>query len=576
MRVGDTIAGYEIVAKLKSGGMASLYLGRRQGAAGFAKHVAIKVVHDHLAEDEGFVKMFLDEARITARIEHPNVVHVHDLGMANGHYFLVMEYVPSVSLTQLMRAVAKLGRRLSPEVATWIAMQIAAGLHAAHETTDDDGSPLHVVHRDVSPKNVLLAFKGYVKVIDFGIAKAAGRATKTTGGMLKGTFRYMSPEQARGREIDHRSDLYTLGIVLWEMLVMRRLFDADNDLALLDMVREPEVVAPGRLISLPPALDRVVMKALSRKVDDRPANCDELRMMLSSAVPGALRITAKQIAELIGASMADEVDPEVEPSVASALGKPVTVQVPTDVLEAMTRTPEAILVDGSAALQPSPIIVTPTGQVVDPRSGVVPTMVTPTPSHPGFDDAATIEADTIEADTIKPDKPDAAPHEALPLPATMPELEIDVVDTIPAPRRRASPAMLIGVVATVVVLLGAGITWAVSSNSEQVELAEPADQVEAIDEPIDEPIGAPIDEPVEEVAEPAIQAALPQTPEEASEAASEVVEEPIAGRAEPQEAPEQAATATPTMRRERDRRDTARDSMRRRSSMSNDPLVVGW
>lgn len=549
MRVGDTIAGYEIVAKLKSGGMAALYLGRRQGAAGFAKHVAIKVVHEHLAEDEGFVKMFLDEARITARIEHPNVVHVHDLGFANDHYFLVMEYVPSVSLTQLMRAVAKLGRRLSPQVATWIAMQIASGLHAAHETTDDDGSPLHIVHRDVSPKNVLLAYKGYVKVIDFGIAKAVGRATKTTGGMLKGTFRYMSPEQARGKDLDHRSDLYTLGIVLWEMLVMRRLFDADNDLALLDMVREPEVVAPSRLVSIPSELDQVVMKALSRNVADRPDSCDEMRMMLASAMPSALRVTAKQVAELIGASMADQISVDENPSVASALGKPVTVQVPGDVLEKMTRTPEEILVDGAAALQPSPIVVTPTGQIVDPRSGVVPTMVTPTPSHPGLlEDAKTLERDVGVGD-----------------------VEIDVpIDTIPAPAMQPTRLPRIVAAALLVGVLAGGLFWTLR-QPEPVESAPVANVESEAPATPEEPV---VEEPV--VEEPV---ALVEEPEEP------LVEEPAVE--EPVEEPEErvaVATMRTTMHRTgRDRtgrrdsmRETMRNDMRRRTSMTDDPLVVGW
>ncbi|MEM9072035.1 MAG: serine/threonine-protein kinase [Myxococcota bacterium] len=390
MRVGESIAGYDIVARLKSGGMAALYLGKRERAAGFAKHVAIKVVHEHLADDEGFIKMFLDEARITARIEHPNVVHVHDLGEAHGNYFLVMEYVPSVALSQLLRAVGKLGRRLSPEVASWIAMQIAAGLHAAHETPDDEGRPLGIVHRDVSPKNILLAYKGYVKVIDFGIAKAAGRATQTQGGLLKGTFRYMSPEQATGRMLDARSDVYALGIVLWEMLVLRRLFDAENDLALLDMVRDPTIVPPGQLVRTPPAVDAVVMKALAKNAEDRFSSCDEFRAALAAAIPSALGINARQVGQLIGATFADQAAADADPSVASAIGKPLTVQVPEDVLARMTLDPEAPIA-GMAALKSMPVLVTPTGAGSVPTSGVVvrepPTTVTPTPA-PLLDQAA--------------------------------------------------------------------------------------------------------------------------------------------------------------------------------------------
>ncbi|MFT5357114.1 MAG: serine/threonine protein kinase, partial [Polyangiales bacterium] len=194
MRVGDNIAGYDIVEMMKSGGMAALYLGRRSRTGGFEKHVAIKVVHEHLSENEDFTRMFLDEARISASIEHPNVIHVHDLGTTeSGRNFLVMEYVPGVALSQVMRLLRKQQRRLTPAIATWIAMQVAAGLHAAHELKTEDGILLGVVHRDVSPKNVLVAHKGYVKLIDFGIANVADRIHQTKSSLLKGTYRYMSP-----------------------------------------------------------------------------------------------------------------------------------------------------------------------------------------------------------------------------------------------------------------------------------------------------------------------------------------------------------------------------------------------
>ncbi len=454
MQVGDTIAGYDIVAKLKSGGMAALYLGKRHGAAGFAKHVAIKVVHEHLADDENFVRMFLDEARITARIEHPNVVHVHDLGEANGHYFLVMEYVPSIALTQLLRAVAKLQRRLSPEVATWIAMQIAAGLHAAHETTDDEGQPLGLVHRDVSPKNILLAYKGYVKVIDFGIAKAAGRATKTQGGLLKGTFRYMSPEQARGQELDARSDLYALGICLWEMLMLRRLFDANNDLALLDMVRDPKIVPPGQLTGgIPPDLDRVLMKALARNPEDRQSSCDEFRAELAQAVPGALRVTPRQVAELIGATMAAEASADTDGSLASAIGRPIKVQVPQAVIEKLTRSPidNAAITAGSTALQAQPLVVTPTGSGQAPTSGVVvrdpPSTVTPTPSVEG---AQLLDPTSTQDSSV----PGLAPP--------------DLAAATPRSKRPALAALLV----VIPVLVGAGVTVMVARSTGD-PVAEP-------------------------------------------------------------------------------------------------------
>lgn len=323
MNVGDNIAGYDIVRKMKSGGMASLYLGRRLREGGFEKQVAIKVVHEHLSESEDFTRMFLDEARISASIEHPNVVHVHDLGTTEaGRNFLVMEYVPGMSLSQLMRVFRKRRKGPTPTMATWIAMQIAAGLHAAHELTTDDGTWLGVVHRDVSPKNVIVADKGYVKLIDFGIAKAADRIHKTKASQLKGTFRYMSPEQAAGTVLDRRTDIYALGIMLWELVTQRKLFHADNDIALLEAVRNPQIVAPSTIApDIPPALDAVIMKALARDASERPPTMAAFRTELSKAVPESLAVTQDDVAEFIDDVVKSQTI-EDEPSVHSAMGAP--------------------------------------------------------------------------------------------------------------------------------------------------------------------------------------------------------------------------------------------------------------
>jgi serine/threonine protein kinase len=302
------IGAYEIVAHLRSGGMATLYLGRRTGAAGFARHVAIKVVHAHLAENRAFVRMFLDEAFLSARITHPNVVHVEELGESEGAYFLVMEYVHGAALSQLLKALSARGRRLTPELAVWIAIQIADGLHAAHELCGDDGQPLQVVHRDVSPQNVLVSYAGHVKVIDFGIAKARSRAKETATGSLRGKLRYMAPEQGFGRDVDRRTDVYALGIVLWELLTVRRFFDADDDFALLDQVREPALVPASRFAEgVSPALDAVLARALAPRPDERPATMQELRRLLADAVPGALAVDAAHVAALLGAVMTDEI-----------------------------------------------------------------------------------------------------------------------------------------------------------------------------------------------------------------------------------------------------------------------------
>jgi serine/threonine-protein kinase len=375
-----TLAGYDVVAKLRVGGMAALYLGRKTGAGGFAKYVAIKVVLEHLAEDPMLVSMFLDEARVSARIEHPNVVHIHELGAEGGAHFLVMEYVAGASLSQLLRAAVKQGRRFAPAFVAHLGMQVAAGLHAAHEVTDDHGAPLHVVHRDVSPKNVLLAYKGYVKLIDFGIAKVRDASQATSAGSLKGTLRYMSPEQAEGRaNIDRRSDVFSLGIVLWELLTGRPLFRAETDIAALDLVRRAVVPPPSQFAPVPPALEQVVLRMLAASPADRYASTAEVQRALAAAMPEVSSITAEHIGELVGVLCPPVADASLDPGVAQALGRPT---VPHDV-------------DALLAWLTGPIEGTP-GRVSDGTSGVsgthskggtgAPSLVTdPSRSRPGVE-----------------------------------------------------------------------------------------------------------------------------------------------------------------------------------------------
>ncbi|MCW5834949.1 MAG: serine/threonine protein kinase, partial [Labilithrix sp.] len=321
--VGDTLGRYDLLARLRAGGMATLYLGKRVGVAGFTRPVAIKVIHPHLAASPRFVQMFVDEATLSAKIDDPHVVHVEELGEANGTYFLVMEYVDGASLAELLRELGRRKRALSVELAVWVAAQVAAGLHAAHEATTETGEPLGIVHRDVSPHNVLLAFKGHVKLIDFGVAKARGRPGDTQTGSLRGKLAYMPPEQAFGRSVDRRADVYALGVVLWEMLTMRRLFDADNEFALLERVRHPDICPPGQVAAgIPPALEQVVMAALAPDPERRPATAEELRARLMAAVPEASSKTAHDLSGVIAAIMPDTIKRARE-RLAEALGEPL-------------------------------------------------------------------------------------------------------------------------------------------------------------------------------------------------------------------------------------------------------------
>jgi serine/threonine protein kinase len=331
--VGQKIGDYELVAHLRDGGMASLFLARRLGAAGFQRDVAIKIVHPELASDPQFRAMFLDEALLSARIQHPNVGHVEELGEIDGTHFLVMEFVHGCSLAQLQRALVMKGRRLAPAFATRIAMHVADGLHAAHETCDEHGRRLDVVHRDVSPENILLAYAGHVKLIDFGIAKAYGRRHRTEDGLLKGKFRYMSPEQASGQPIDRRTDVYQLGIVLWEMLTLRRLFDAETDVDLLQQVRAPKIVPPSALVDrISPALDAVVMSALDPNPGRRPPDAQTFARRLGKAVPSAHEVDGGSLSGLLLAVMQEQ-RREQKKTYPSGLYDRLEQQVPTQQAE---------------------------------------------------------------------------------------------------------------------------------------------------------------------------------------------------------------------------------------------------
>ncbi len=305
---GSRLGRYEILAPLRAGGMASLFLGRRVGPAGFARPVAIKVVHAHLASDPTFVEMFLEEARLAARIQHPNVVHTEELGEERGMYYLAMEYIHGCTLSQFLARLVEQKRPLAPDVAAHIVMKLADGLHAAHEVKDEAGHPLCVVHRDISPQNVLLSYDGQVKLIDFGVAKAAGRTRETQGGFLKGKISYMSPEQAWGRPIDRRTDVYALGIVLWECLTETRLFGGRDDIAALEQVRTPWVAPPSSLASgISPELDRAVLTALEVDPATRFQTAQDFRRAIGLGCPHGALVEPDDLAALLVSTMAADI-----------------------------------------------------------------------------------------------------------------------------------------------------------------------------------------------------------------------------------------------------------------------------
>jgi serine/threonine protein kinase len=261
---------YELLCPLASGGMAQLYLARTTGLAGFEKLVVVKRILPEFATNASFVTMLLDEARIAATLQHANVVQVYDVGSASGTVFFAMEFLHGHDLkTVLARALSR-GRRIPLGQAVAIVLSVCSGLHYAHSKTGPRGQPLGIVHRDVSPHNVFSTYDGLVKVIDFGIAKAADRLSRTHSGVLKGKFGYMSPEQCQSRPLDARSDVFCIAILLYELTTGTRLFAGDNEYEVLKAVVETDPVAPStRVADYPADLEAIVMKGLSRAKNAR-------------------------------------------------------------------------------------------------------------------------------------------------------------------------------------------------------------------------------------------------------------------------------------------------------------------
>ena len=285
-RSGPTrIDRYELYDEIASGGMATVHLGRLVGPAGFGRTVAIKRLHPHLAKEQEFVTMLTDEARVAGRIGHPNIVPTLDIVASNGEIFLVMEYVPGLTLAALMRQAHAFGDRVPLPVATSIMVGVLHGLHAVHEARDEQGNPLEVVHRDVSPQNILVGTDGVARVLDFGIAKAAGRLHTTRDGQLKGKLGYMSPEQLSGRPVDRRTDIYAAAVVLWEVLTGERLFEGDDAGAVFGLVMQKQVPPPSTLVpGLPSALDEATLRGLERDPARRYARAREMALALENSV----------------------------------------------------------------------------------------------------------------------------------------------------------------------------------------------------------------------------------------------------------------------------------------------------
>ncbi len=268
---------YYLLERINVGGMAEVYKAKAFGVEGFERLLAVKKILSSIAEDESFINMFIDEAKIAGQLSHPNIAQIFDLGKVDGSYFIAMEYISGKDVKTIFERARRIGEKVDIPRVCYIIMKVCEGLAYAHEKNDSKGNPLNIVHRDISPQNVLISYEGEVKVIDFGIAKATGKQSQTQVGILKGKFSYMSPEQVRGLHVDHRSDIFSLGILLYEMLTLERLFLGESDFDTLEKIRKVEMSPPSLYNPhIPKELEDIVLKGLAKSPDDRYQSAHDL------------------------------------------------------------------------------------------------------------------------------------------------------------------------------------------------------------------------------------------------------------------------------------------------------------
>jgi len=303
---------YLLLEKLATGGMAQLYRAKIIGVEGFEKFIAIKQILPHLAHEEELITSFIDEAKLAALLNHQNIVQIYDFGSMENSYFITMEYLFGKDLRAVNAKAKETGSPISLENALYLVSKVCAGLDYAHKLKDFQGKPLNIIHRDISPQNIFLTYEGDVKIVDFGIAKAASQSTITQVGMIKGKVAYMSPEQAAGKVIDHRSDIFATGILLYELVAGRRMFQGDDTLQILSKVREAEFTPLGTLKGgLPEKLYDIVAKALAKDPEERYQTCADMQADLEECIFRLnLRPSGRTMAEYLKVLFADEIEAE--------------------------------------------------------------------------------------------------------------------------------------------------------------------------------------------------------------------------------------------------------------------------
>ncbi len=507
---------YALFDEIAAGGMATVHLGRLIGPVGFSKTVAIKRLHPHLARDPEFVSMFLDEARLAARIQHPNVVATLDVVAIDGEVFLVLDYVQGESLSRLLKASRAEGRISDARVVSSVLVNALHGLHAAHEATDEHARPLGIVHRDVSPQNLLVGVDGVARVLDFGVAKASGRLQSTRDGQLKGKLAYMAPEQVRGDAVDRRTDIYSASVVLWEGLTGRRLVQTSNEAQVLADVLAggfppPSAVAPH----LPKHIDAIVMKGLSANPNDRFNTARQMGIELERALgvasplvvgewvqaiaQHALEMRAARVREMESTSAVHMVP------ASGGAGNAMAVRPPP------AREPREHTGSGISYIT-SPSLITSPSQVSQPSAVSMPS------------------AASSPSSVSSPSGVSGYGGEPPPLPHTAPSgPPVYAVASVPA-ARRGSPAKLIAVVVAVTALLTLiGLAALLSLRGRPAQQAVAGTSIEQVQDP--KPVATP---------EAPLTTATPVEPEPVAGSDPVLADEPGGGPTDPSPKPTQA------------------------------------
>jgi serine/threonine-protein kinase len=312
---GEKLGRYTLVERIASGGMAEIFLAHCEGADGVERSVAVKRILPERARNPEFAAMFMKEARIATTLRHANVIEAFDFGSENGTSYLAMEYLHGQDARRIVQTLAQTGTKLPREIAVASAIGIASGLHYVHERRDSAGQPLGLIHRDVSPQNIFLTTAGGVKLVDFGVAKAVHRVSDTLVGRIKGKVTYMSPEQVRGKQIDRRTDIFSLAIVLWELTVGRRLFEGVSEQMVMNAIDELDAPAPSQMTPrYPPDLERIVMKGLARDRNVRYQTAEEMRIDLEEfARNHQLDVTARNVSSFVRSMLSESRPSELSP-----------------------------------------------------------------------------------------------------------------------------------------------------------------------------------------------------------------------------------------------------------------------